>query len=757
MANLLAQAIPLGDLQIYDNYVPSLAAGNWHIAVTHTLSGIDTGALGATQEFVVSAPQFSLDPSAVLSRYPPDGSTGLFAQVLPHVVLKDAMLPWERQMKGSNKVQPWLALLVLEEEEILGAPDVATRVQSTTVSAFLSSDPAILKPSAIREDDVSPTDPCTFVQIGTSTFTAVTPRLEELRFLAHCRQSNIADKAEQGLEDNGLFSIVVSNRLPGVPAVGVSQPRKSIAHLVSLEGLESYLTDTPNFGSYTSVAMVSLASWTFLTLPENLQDFRGLMNAIVAQEYDGTTYSPDVLWLRLPAPQPPIDTSTTAGAEVSQRLAAGYVPLQYQLRTGEQTLSWYRGPLTPVLPAILQIQDPLLTADSALIYQKSFGVFDASLAVAWEIGRALALSDRSFGQLLFDFRRRGHRLTDALFERLQSDAFTATQISQLSSDTSIQDEFLQILNKDLLNDIGAPAQPTSTPPKLMAGNDPDADPKTALQRFLAEPDVQSAILTAAGDDLDPIATWLARLRLLYNVPFNLLVPDNRMLEMETLRFFYVDGNWLRCLHDGAVSIAMESSRETFFHAMTQDLIFNAATEAVQVYRGQLIGVNPPAPPAGEDLISGFLLRSAVVSGWPNLAVRGGKNDGTYLKILRMDHVAPNLLLCMFLGVPDFVEFSEPQEGFRFGVDDDGNVPLRQPLSGTIPLGTQLSKTLTIVPSCLRSPDTKVFNLISAGGLLDTVQAALKAAGAPLASLGPSDLALQMVKSPEAIRFNTQTV
>ena len=89
MANRLASNIPVGDLQLYDNYVPALAAGNWHIEISHALTGVDTGALGATQAFVVSAPQFSFDTNAILNRYPPDGSTGLYAQVLPHVVFVD--------------------------------------------------------------------------------------------------------------------------------------------------------------------------------------------------------------------------------------------------------------------------------------------------------------------------------------------------------------------------------------------------------------------------------------------------------------------------------------------------------------------------------------------------------------------------------------------------------------------------------------------------------------------------------------------
>jgi hypothetical protein len=762
MATELTQDIPIGDLQFYDNFVPSLDAGNWTIAVSHTLDGIATGALTATQEFVVSAPQVAMDPSGILNQYPPAGSTGRYGEVLAHIVLNDALLPWERKLAGSAARQPWLALLVLQESEILGGADSPTRSQVTTVSGFLEKDSSILKPTIVKEDDVADTESCTFIQLAVADFAALTPRLEELRFLAHCRQSNIADKAEQGLEQNGLFSAVVSNRFPVQPDAGITQPRKNIAHLVSVEGLEVLLVDAPNFGGHTSVAMISLASWTFNVLADQAQDFAGLAAQLVTQEFDGKTWHPDNMWLRLPAPNPPIDTGSPAGAEADRRVRDGFVPMLYQLRTGEQTFAWYRGPLAPVLATPLPRPDAFPTADSALIYQNAFGVFDVSLAAAWEAGRAIALADRGFGQMLFEFRRRGHRLTDALHERLQSDAFSAAQIDGLSHDTTIQNALLGMLDHDLLQAIGSaptplPTNATATTVKAAA---PDPDPATALRNFAADPNVQAQITALVGDELTPLAKWLARLLLLYPVPFNLMVPDSRMLETETLRFFYLDSNWLRALHDGAVSIGVESSRDTFFHEMFGDILFQSAMKAVAAYRAGLTGVDPPAFEVARNEVGGFLLRSALVSGWPNLAVQGAMKDGTQLKIMRLDHLAPNLLLCLFWGVPDVIMLSEPQEGFRFGVDDDGKVALRQPVAGgATPLGAQLpNHLLPVLPNCLRAGGRHVLNLApaSADGLLQQIQKALGAAGAPVSGFGPSDFALQMVKAPEAIRFFSQS-
>ena len=75
----------------------------------------------ATQEFVVCAPQFTLDPSQVVNQCPPPGSTGQFGEVLPHIVLKDPTFPWEREMDAAKDAPrtPWVALMVFAENELL--------------------------------------------------------------------------------------------------------------------------------------------------------------------------------------------------------------------------------------------------------------------------------------------------------------------------------------------------------------------------------------------------------------------------------------------------------------------------------------------------------------------------------------------------------------------------------------------------------------------------------------------------------------
>jgi hypothetical protein len=766
--------IPPGDLKFYDNDTPGLTGGNYWISVTHSLTekgaalNPPTDPLGAAQEFVVSAPQFTLPADDIISLHPPDSATGRFGEQLPHVVFREPALPWERMM--AEKTIPWLALLVFTEDELVGPPTSPVRGNSTSVQNFLMpepSEPTVYRAGIVREDDVGAGSACTYIKMTTATFTAVTPRLDEARFLAHCRQANISDKATQNLDPDGFFSVVVANRFPATPAAQATAPKKNIVHLVSLEGLGAVLVDNPAFGSCTHVALISLASWTFQCLPDHAEDFRGLLKAIVGSEMSGTDYVPDNLWLRLPVPA----LANGAGedrVQVVQRLSNGFVPLAYHTRSGETTFAWYRGPLAPALTAPVVKKCPFLTADAAIAYQKSWGVFDMSLATAWNAGRSAALSDKAFGQSLFDFRRRAHDITDQLLHRLQSKYFSQDQIDGLSHDTTVQDEFLSVLHADLLKAIGA--APPKDPTPVQAAATTAADPKAAVAEFLADPALQKKIVALVKDDLDRVAQWLAKLLLLYPLPFNLLVPDARMLPVESLRFFYVDNNWTGALLDGALSIGLESSRQTFFHTATHGLLQSAARDAAAVYRQSVIGSKPP--PAEENLgeISGFLLRSGLVSGWPNLAVRPYLKSGGMLKILRMDHLSPNVLLCMFWGVPDYVEISEPQEGFRFGVDEDGDATLRNVIApakdGDAPIGKQIGNPFPVYdpkgvkPLLVRTPQSRVLNLAPAApaGLIKSITAALSAASSPakVDTLGPATFALQMVKSPEAIKFTSRS-
>ena len=123
----------------------------------------------------------------------------------------------------------------------------------------------------------------------------------------------------------------------------------------------------------------------------------------------------------------------------------------------------------------------------------------------------------------------------------------------------------------------------------------------AIQATLADP---TAVAALHSDVAVPpeIASWLGLLVSLKTVPLSYLVPDPGMLPPESIRFFRVDPNWITALLEGACSVGRASSAE-----LTHD---EALTDAVH------------AALAVEPMMTGFLLRSAVVEGWPGLEVVG---------------------------------------------------------------------------------------------------------------------------------------
>jgi hypothetical protein len=225
---------------------------------------------------------------------------------------------------------------------------------------------------------------------------AIAPTRQELPLLAHVRQVNTGGKELLGLDLDGWFSLVLANRLP---AIGLNT-----AHLVSFEGWTDRLqTETgqasPMPAGATTVRLITLANWSFTSSAE-----RGSFGEIVR------AIDSDLLKMKPQATS--ADVSFTA---VSEALDVGYTPLAYDMRSGERSLGWYRGPLTPVNVERVD-RLPFESAEAGLIYDPGTGIFDTSYAVGWQIGRLVALADASFGRSLARWRQRVQRFRERLLE-----------------------------------------------------------------------------------------------------------------------------------------------------------------------------------------------------------------------------------------------------------------------------------------------------------------------------------------------------
>ena len=219
----------------------------------------------------------------------------------------------------------------------------------------------------------------------------------------------------------------------------------------------------------------------------------------------------------------------------------------------------------------------------------------------------------------------------------------------------------------------------------------------------AEVAIQAAVAAAtdyAGivTDRDPddgehvvpgeLRRFMARLRLLHGVPFSYLVPDADLLPIESIRFFYIDRAWTDALVQGALSVGtITSADRTQLEAVYPHIQaeVDATERTVRTPQGE------PRLQAGGGTITGFLMRSRLVSGWPNLHVRAysrdlladdalttaAESDPSRMKVLRMERLAPAVLLVLFDGVPAVVHVEEPRQGIQFGARLDSADPPAQ--------------------------------------------------------------------------------
>jgi uncharacterized protein with HEPN domain len=128
-----------------------------------------------------------------------------------------------------------------------------------------------------------------------------------------------------------------------------------------------------------------------------------------------------------------------------------------------------------------------------------------------------------------------------------------------------------------------------------------------------------------GDHVVPgeLRRFLGGLRLLHGVPFSYLVPDAELLPRESIRFFYIDRRWTDALVQGALSVGTITTADRAQLEAVYPHIRHDVDEAERVIRS----------PHGEERLSGaggtitgFLLRSRAVSGWPGLHVRAYRRD-----------------------------------------------------------------------------------------------------------------------------------
>ena len=141
-----------------------------------------------------------------------------------------------------------------------------------------------------------------------------------------------------------------------------------------------------------------------------------------------------------------------------------------------------------------------------------------------------------------------------------------------------------------------------------------------------------------------IKPWLKDLMAFKNIPFAYLVPYEDMLPPNSIRFFNVDNSWLAALLDGVLSIGR---------------IFDDEDKNP---REVTWGKFSPIP--NSEFGKGILIRSAVISDYPDVIITGNGEEPTMTRRLSSD-----IMLCLFDKSVQSVELFLKPMGMRFGLND----------------------------------------------------------------------------------------
>ena len=328
--------------------------------------------------------------------------------MLPHVVLRRSVLPWERRATEAEETgttrTPWLAI-VLEVHPPVGDDGPPGDGPSRTVarSTFFGPPDGTPYHAELAVDGADRVSDATDGVTPTTTLALAIPK------------SGLPDPttAQQfchvRIQDGGRQAFVVSSRRAWPPADSDPEddapvPLEGVlvtAHVVSLEKL--FTQDLDALDDDDAVLVPSLHHWDYTILPEDEHGF-----AHLAKRVDVGSLTPS-------APSVAPD-STVAGA--------GIVPLRHELRNGDVVTSWYHGPLSPQAPTFSGIDRPSGAdrSDALLVWDPDAGRIDVSYAAAWELGRLLAVHEpQVVEQLLrWKFEHQHRALTSAERGQLHS-------------------------------------------------------------------------------------------------------------------------------------------------------------------------------------------------------------------------------------------------------------------------------------------------------------------------------------------------
>lgn len=601
-------------VNFYDAHDPPVAAGTYNVSFKQNIQvGVEVENLSQTLDFHVAGPRFNVSPSLVHSVYPPKGGKGDYLADVSKLVVKRSTLPWERSPAISEQTTTsasWLYLMLIDQSEtskVTENNNVQLDIdQSKTGTVNKNNNvpqTGTLTTAEIKQGDTA----LGTVQLGGDlsfhkhTFNSlavdeqfikniIPVSLNELQYLSYAR-------IKEGEKEQG---VLLCNRLPKAGS-------NSTVYLVSVE---NNYDDSGNFkgvgisspsGNSSALFFPYYYKWSFhavseqlyvitedlvskitkanaaLTLPDlssiygqlftTKKDF--LDNPIIKTVSTAKTNTSSQSPLQILQKAAMLPGSTfhgllsnlsggfeplTLAAAAQDITATGTVELPFQqLQKNQQgdytpnlTNAYYRGPLVASeasLQAFPKFPSKVADATDAASFTwhipqqgtdlilKGTGGTDTSYAAAFELGRLMAINNVAFAKEFVTWK-----VQTATALRIQ------TIVTNSSTSHIVQK------NQSQCSDM----------------------PSSVKAQFTA---------------------WST----LRGIPYNYLVANTELLPTESLRYFYMDINWVNALLCGAFSIG---------HTVSVDLrtyLNEVLLDTTVTYQG-------------------FLLNSFAVSGWPDYEV-----------------------------------------------------------------------------------------------------------------------------------------
>ncbi|KAF8535600.1 hypothetical protein BDD12DRAFT_918619 [Trichophaea hybrida] len=686
-----------GEEKLSSFYAPGLKAGSKQtITIKQIVKSEETKPgleLLATKGFYVDAPQFSLPHGSVHSVYPPPGYSESH-RILPHVVLSDPHLPWERigdHRNGANTSDrnrtPWLAVLAFTQDELclssdkLDGPsrmfpdssDQKKFVQTPTFAVNMTISDLWKTKDVVTPitTDLGLVDQISKVRadmifVGKELFTNLmspfdeknerkavpSPQTSLYQYLAHVRNINTEGMAMAGAaEGNGHFAIVFGNR---AGPLDNTIPTSVTVHLVSVEGVSDmkFPIDKPY------VALCSLYSWTYTCQPQGMFEVYDTFMSL-GETID--VLRPPSRVLDTLKPQDPVQLM------LKQRLEDGYSLIQYRTQTGETSVALQRGPFTPTVVPPLSFSKCSNSGIDLQILDREVGIMDITYSAAWQLGRTLAIADQVFTGALVRFRSAIHvKAMNATKKKILEDLKALQTREVVLSNLSTTVKHLEAIHGNNATTDGGDDSTPFVPgdirkrwrrPKLRKGEIADLSFSgkemsdqylenaiaTALELSMAvskDPDeIYDETNTPVSTDWMVVLGWLMDRLSLGGVPAHYYITDPSHLEHEKIRFFYIDENWTDALIDGALSLA---------NHMGNDKDRVAIKEALNRYIKTVPRKQQHAPQIPKY---GFLLRSDLVTRFPDLKVTTKPDADPRAPLLRHEIIADGVMLCLFDRVP----------------------------------------------------------------------------------------------------------